>query len=58
MDCFMIMHKPSTIVHIINFWDLLTLTDFCLLQYLDENKQLILAILENQNLGKLAECAQ
>jgi len=30
----------------------------CLLQYLDENKQLILAILENQNLGKLAECAQ
>lgn len=28
------------------------------LQYLDENKQLILAILENQNLGKLAECAQ
>ncbi|KAL5672503.1 hypothetical protein ACJX0J_016809, partial [Zea mays] len=26
--------------------------------YLDENKQLILAILENQNLGKLAECAQ
>lgn len=29
-----------------------------LLQYLDENKQLILAILENQNLGKLAECAQ
>uniref|UniRef100_A0A0E0MH73 SS18 N-terminal domain-containing protein n=1 Tax=Oryza punctata TaxID=4537 RepID=A0A0E0MH73_ORYPU len=27
-------------------------------KYLDENKQLILAILENQNLGKLAECAQ
>uniref|UniRef100_A0A453I0X3 SS18 N-terminal domain-containing protein n=1 Tax=Aegilops tauschii subsp. strangulata TaxID=200361 RepID=A0A453I0X3_AEGTS len=27
-------------------------------RYLDENKQLILAILENQNLGKLAECAQ
>lgn len=25
---------------------------------LDENKQLILAILDNQNLGKLAECAQ
>ncbi|KAL9677247.1 hypothetical protein QQ045_005475 [Rhodiola kirilowii] len=25
---------------------------------LDENKKLILAILENQNLGKLAECAQ
>uniref|UniRef100_A0A7N0U8Q8 SS18 N-terminal domain-containing protein n=1 Tax=Kalanchoe fedtschenkoi TaxID=63787 RepID=A0A7N0U8Q8_KALFE len=25
---------------------------------LDENKQLILVILENQNLGKLAECAQ
>ncbi|KAG5566077.1 hypothetical protein RHGRI_001870 [Rhododendron griersonianum] len=27
-------------------------------QYLEENKKLILAILENQNLGKLAECAQ
>ncbi|XP_072992984.1 GRF1-interacting factor 3-like [Typha latifolia] len=27
-------------------------------KYLDENKQLILAILENQNLGKLSECAQ
>ncbi|XP_009622707.1 GRF1-interacting factor 3 isoform X2 [Nicotiana tabacum] len=28
------------------------------MQYLDENKTLILAILDNQNLGKLAECAQ
>ncbi|KAL8138260.1 hypothetical protein V2J09_004261, partial [Rumex salicifolius] len=27
-------------------------------QCLDENKKLILAILDNQNLGKLAECAQ
>ncbi|CAI5473706.1 unnamed protein product [Closterium sp. Yama58-4] len=27
-------------------------------KYLDENKQLILAILDNQNLGKLNECAQ
>ncbi|KAG8093250.1 hypothetical protein GUJ93_ZPchr0012g19111 [Zizania palustris] len=27
-------------------------------QHLDENKRLILAILENQNLGKLAECSQ
>ncbi|CAE6143362.1 unnamed protein product [Arabidopsis arenosa] len=27
-------------------------------KYLDENKKLIMAILENQNLGKLAECAQ
>ncbi|CAN4089482.1 unnamed protein product [Withania somnifera] len=27
-------------------------------KFLDENKNLILAILENQNLGKLAECAQ
>lgn len=27
-------------------------------KYLDENKTLILAILDNQNLGKLAECAQ
>ncbi len=26
-------------------------------QYLDENKQLILAILDNQNLGKINECA-
>jgi ethanolamine ammonia-lyase large subunit len=34
------------------------LIDLIFPQYLDENKQLILAILENQNLGKLAECAQ
>ncbi|CAH8319138.1 unnamed protein product [Eruca vesicaria subsp. sativa] len=27
-------------------------------KYLDENKKLIIAIMENQNLGKLAECAQ
>ncbi|GLJ31173.1 hypothetical protein SUGI_0624670 [Cryptomeria japonica] len=27
-------------------------------KYLDENKQLILAIMDNQNLGKLNECAQ
>ncbi|KAG8391987.1 hypothetical protein BUALT_Bualt01G0244800 [Buddleja alternifolia] len=33
-----------------NFWGLA--------YYLDENKKLILAILDNQNLGKLAECAQ
>lgn len=26
-------------------------------KYLDENKQLILAILDNQNLGKMSECA-
>jgi hypothetical protein len=28
-----------------------------MVQYLDENKQLILAILDNQNLGQLTECA-
>lgn len=27
-------------------------------KYLDDNKKLILAILENQNLGKLSECAE
>ncbi|XP_050385140.1 GRF1-interacting factor 3-like [Argentina anserina] len=27
-------------------------------KFLDENKKLILAILDNQNLGKIAECAQ
>ena len=27
-------------------------------KYLDENQQLILAILENQNVGKLVECAK
>ena len=27
-------------------------------KYLDENQQLILAILENQNVGKLHDCAQ
>jgi hypothetical protein len=43
------------IIHLLKFTD----TNWIfLLQYLDENKQLILAILENQNLGKLAECAQ
>lgn len=30
----------------------------CLMQFLDENRNLILAIMENQNLGKLQECAQ
>ncbi|CAK9158230.1 unnamed protein product [Ilex paraguariensis] len=35
-----------------------TITTEQIQKYLDENKQLILAILENQNLGKLAECAQ
>ncbi|CAA2979981.1 Hypothetical predicted protein [Olea europaea subsp. europaea] len=28
------------------------------MQYLEENKNLIMAILENQNLGKMVECAQ
>lgn len=37
---------------------MILLTVWCSLQYLDENKKLILAILDNQNLGKLAECAQ
>lgn len=31
---------------------------FHFLQYLDENKQLILAILDNQNTGKVEECAR
>lgn len=35
-----------------------TITTELIQQYLDENKQLILAILDNQNLGKLNECAQ
>jgi SSXT protein (N-terminal region) len=29
-----------------------------LVQYLDENKQLIMAILDNQNSGKVEECAR
>jgi hypothetical protein len=29
----------------------------CDSQYLDENKQLILAILDNQSLGKIQDCA-
>lgn len=35
-----------------------TITTDEIQKYLDENKMLILAILENQNLGKLTECAQ
>lgn len=31
---------------------------FYVIQYLDENQKLILATLDNQNLGKLAECAR
>ena len=31
---------------------------FCLKQYLDENKSLILKIVESQNSGKLTECAE
>ncbi len=57
MNYFKITHKISIIA-----WSSTSLTSdtysISLLQYLDENKQLILAILENQNLGKLAECAQ
>lgn len=34
-----------------------TITTELIQKYLDENKQLILAILDNQNLGKLNECA-
>ncbi|KAH9322429.1 hypothetical protein KI387_017068, partial [Taxus chinensis] len=35
-----------------------TITTDHIQKYLDENKQLILAIMDNQNLGKLNECAQ
>ncbi|KAA8533549.1 hypothetical protein F0562_031017 [Nyssa sinensis] len=35
-----------------------TITTEQIQKYLDENKNLILAILENQNLGKLTECAE
>nr|VDC64623.1 unnamed protein product [Brassica rapa] len=38
----------------IRFWTLMRLDAL----YLEENKKLIMAIMENQNLGKLAECAQ
>ncbi|XP_020084788.1 GRF1-interacting factor 1-like isoform X1 [Ananas comosus] len=35
-----------------------TVTTDLIQQYLDENKQLILAILDNQNTGKVEECAR
>lgn len=35
-----------------------TITTEQIQKYLDENKQLILAIMESQNLGKINECAQ
>lgn len=41
----------------IGFRDCDVVVEWVCVQYLDENKQLILAILDNQNLGKLNECA-
>ncbi|XP_020080134.1 GRF1-interacting factor 1-like isoform X2 [Ananas comosus] len=35
-----------------------TVTTDLIQQYLDQNKQLILAILDNQNTGKVEECAR
>lgn len=41
----------------LQFKDLM-LPSQCVMQFLDENKNLIVAILENQNLGKIQECAR
>lgn len=38
------------------FWFLNILEQY--MQYLDENKSLILKIVESQNSGKMAECAE
>ncbi|XP_073033263.1 GRF1-interacting factor 2-like isoform X1 [Primulina eburnea] len=52
------MQQPGTIFPVMQPFPPTNITTEQIQKYLDENKKLILAILDNQNLGKLAECAQ
>ncbi len=47
----------SEVVQKVRTFDLPSTSDHYFVQYLEENQQLLLSILENQNLGKLEECS-
>ncbi|XP_062091314.1 GRF1-interacting factor 3-like [Humulus lupulus] len=52
------MQQPAAMIPVMPSFPPTNITTEQIQKYLDENKKLILAILDNQNLGKLAECAQ
>ncbi|XP_051150600.1 GRF1-interacting factor 3-like isoform X2 [Andrographis paniculata] len=52
------MQQPGTMFSVLSPFPPTNITTEQIQKYLDENKKLILAILDNQNLGKLNECAQ
>ncbi|KAA8520789.1 hypothetical protein F0562_014939 [Nyssa sinensis] len=52
------MQQPPQMIPVMPSFPPNNITTEQIQKYLDENKKLILAILDNQNLGKLAECAQ
>ncbi|KAL3536660.1 hypothetical protein ACH5RR_000026 [Cinchona calisaya] len=52
------MQQPPSMIPVIPSFPPTNITTEQIQKYLDENKKLILAILDNQNLGKLAECTQ
>ncbi|XP_050238626.1 GRF1-interacting factor 3 [Mercurialis annua] len=52
------MQQPPQMIPVMPSYPPANITTEQIQKYLDENKKLILAILDNQNLGKLAECAQ
>ncbi|KAG8475190.1 hypothetical protein CXB51_031768 [Gossypium anomalum] len=51
------MPQPPQMIPVMPSYPPTNITTEQIQKYLDENKKLILAILDNQNLGKLAECA-
>uniref|UniRef100_A0A803Q7B1 SS18 N-terminal domain-containing protein n=1 Tax=Cannabis sativa TaxID=3483 RepID=A0A803Q7B1_CANSA len=52
------MQQPASMIPVMPSFPPTNITTEQIQKYLDENKKLILAILDNQHLGKLAECAQ
>ncbi|KAM3343969.1 GRF1-interacting factor 2 [Capsicum chinense] len=52
------MQQPAGMIPVMPSFPPPNVTTDQIQKYLDENKTLILAILDHQNLGKLAECAQ
>ncbi|XP_022770632.1 GRF1-interacting factor 3-like [Durio zibethinus] len=52
------MQQPPQMIPVMSSFPPTNITTEQIQKYLDENKKLILAILDNQNLGKLHECAQ
>ncbi|KAB2595870.1 GRF1-interacting factor 3-like [Pyrus ussuriensis x Pyrus communis] len=52
------MQQPPQMIPVMPSLPPTNITTEQIQKYLDDNKKLILAILDNQNLGKLAECAQ